>query len=91
MIIVFKSYFSCSAWSPSQDQALLLVRITARSKVLSLESFQAEFQSKKDCLMHETRTFTILYWLRVSSALPGAYSLFQPPIPLPRVESWVER
>lgn len=48
LIIVFRSYFRCSAWRPSQDQDILLAKIRAGSKVLSLESLQDKSQCEKD-------------------------------------------
>lgn len=48
LIIVFRSYFRCSAWRPSQDQDLSLAKKGASSKVLSLESLQDQFQCEED-------------------------------------------
>lgn len=59
LIIVFRSYFRCSAWRPSQDQDLLLAKKRASSKVLSLESLQDEFQSEENYQMQNCHHFVL--------------------------------
>jgi len=96
LIIGFRSYFSCSAWRPTQDQDFLLAEIRTCSKVLSVESLQDEFWSKEDCLMREPGNSTIFVLAEGQPCFAWCPLLFSVPqsprcgVTL-RVEGWVER